>query len=253
MVVGAADRMITFEGLTTTEFEPPQPKAGLLSVHATVWIAGDPTVHMAAYRRVHQQISASTTVDEFAELYGAEIAGIRKERAHRTFLDPLGMTEADLKTGHHLAINVAENIIDYRLDAEAIIAGYELGARLHHIDNMGVARDMSNIGFAAIGIGAEHAKSEFMFARFAPSAWFLGSTVMLVYAAKRRAEVAPGVGKDTDLRVIGVDGTMDMDESVLRKLAEVYDNRERIKADADRFAQEEIEHWAESKMGAASN
>jgi hypothetical protein len=58
------------------------------------------------------------------------------------------------------------------------------------------------VGFAAIGAGHWHAESQFMFAghvRLRP----FPETLLLVYSAKKRAEVAPGVGAETDMFMIG--------------------------------------------------
>lgn len=60
----------------------------------------------------------------------------------------------------------------------------------------------STAGFAAIGIGKSHAESLLMFSGHSPMKPFT-DTALLVYAAKKRAEVAPGVGKETDICFIG--------------------------------------------------
>src|SRR2546421_7416049 len=57
-------------------------------------------------------------------------------------------------------------------------------------------------GFAAIGAGEWHAKSAFMFNRHTRFR-AVPQTLLLTYAAKKRAEVAPGVGAYTDMFIIG--------------------------------------------------
>jgi hypothetical protein len=59
-----------------------------------------------------------------------------------------------------------------------------------------------SVGFAAIGSGARHAESQFMMAGHTPFAE-LPETLFLTYLAKKRSEVAPGVGKGTDMFAIG--------------------------------------------------
>ena len=58
------------------------------------------------------------------------------------------------------------------------------------------------VGFATVGSGGRHAASQFMLAGHSP---FSSSpeTLLLTYLAKKRSEVAPGVGKGTDMFVIG--------------------------------------------------
>ena len=61
---------------------------------------------------------------------------------------------------------------------------------------------LDGVGFVAAGSGQWHAESQFMFSRYTRE-WDLPEALSLVYAAKKRAEVAPGVGKlETDLVVI---------------------------------------------------
>jgi hypothetical protein len=59
-----------------------------------------------------------------------------------------------------------------------------------------------SVGFAAIGSGARHAESQFMMAGHTPFSE-LPETLFLTYLAKKRSEVAPGVGEGTDMFAIG--------------------------------------------------
>jgi hypothetical protein len=85
---------------------------------------------------------------------------------------------------------------------EAIVAGLDSsGAHIFVINNNDVTcRD--SVGFAAIGAGDWHANSQFMFAKHERTKP-LPETLLLTYAAKKRAEVAPGVGAGTDMFTIG--------------------------------------------------
>jgi len=47
-------------------------------------------------------------------------------------------------------------------------------------------------------------------------------TVFACYASKRRAEVAPGVGKDTDLAVLSNKGMFKADKTTLDSLEDLY-------------------------------
>jgi hypothetical protein len=59
-----------------------------------------------------------------------------------------------------------------------------------------------SVGFAAVGSGARHAESQFMLAGHSPFSSH-AETLLLTYLAKKRSEVAPGVGKGTDMFTIG--------------------------------------------------
>jgi hypothetical protein len=84
-----------------------------------------------------------------------------------------------------------------------------------------VSHDVS--GFAAIGGGDWHAQSRFMFARHTRAAG-LPETLLLTYFAKKRAEVAPGVGTGTDMIWFGPSlGTYnEPDEAEIAGLDRIY-------------------------------
>jgi hypothetical protein len=50
----------------------------------------------------------------------------------------------------------------------------------------------------------------------------LKETVFRVYASKRRAETAPGVGNDTDVWIVRASGVRVLDQDVIEELAELY-------------------------------
>jgi hypothetical protein len=93
---------------------------------------------------------------------------------------------------------------------------------------------VDNVGFAAIGIGARHASSQFMFARHAWNSPF-PETLMLTYYAKRKAEVAPGVGNGTDMVMVGPNlaSLTTIGDHVIKKLDQEY--RKIIRSETSAF------------------
>ena len=82
---------------------------------------------------------------------------------------------------------------------------------------------LDDLGYGAIGIGAWHAKSRFMQSRYT-NASYLSVALATAYAAKRSAEVAPGVGKQaTDINFITRDGWLRIWPRVAPKLRAIYD------------------------------
>lgn len=61
---------------------------------------------------------------------------------------------------------------------------------------------MDLLGFAYIGSGGRHAASQLMLDQYGPNT-STPESLLLVHSAKRRAEVAPGVGSETDLWIVG--------------------------------------------------
>jgi hypothetical protein len=118
------------------------------------------------------------------------------------------------------------DILHYAMpDIAAIITGIDdLGARLF-CGQDGKLTCEDAIGFAAIGAGYWHAQSQFMFAGYSRRA-SAAKSLYLVYAAKKRAEMAPGVGSETDMFLMGPQpGTYDtVKRSVIDEVASIYNN-----------------------------
>jgi hypothetical protein len=82
-----------------------------------------------------------------------------------------------------------------------------------------------SVGYAVIGVGERHADTFLMqsnFTRHFPPA----KTLFLCYAAKRRSEVAPGVGKQTDIRIMSPVGRLFYVENPAnenKELVAIYD------------------------------
>jgi hypothetical protein len=70
-----------------------------------------------------------------------------------------------------------------------------------------------DIGFLAIGIGSWHASSQLMQVRYSRG-WQFGQAIALAYAAKKQAEIAPGVGPDTDLYIVHRGGFRQVPEDI---------------------------------------
>src|SRR4051794_24783722 len=76
------------------------------------------------------------------------------------------------------------------------------GGHIYSVQNPGRPELLNDIiGYAANGSGTIHALQSMIGLGHSPEAEY-HTTVFRVYASKRRAEVAPGVGADTDLAVI---------------------------------------------------
>jgi hypothetical protein len=202
VIITASDRMITRRG--DSEYEPPQPKLLHISRSASVLFAGDITVHSEAVQKTRAALDASVTeVGEIAELYASFVRAFREREAAQTYLSPLGLTSKSLlaEADSQLADRLREQIQGHHLDAEAIVIGMDsvgAGAHIYHVDGRGFVTCHDEVGFLAIGIGAPHAESQIMAFKYAPW-WRYFNTVAMLYSAKKRAEVAPGVGPETDI------------------------------------------------------
>ena len=126
-----------------------------------------------------------------------------------------------------IAGGIDQQVMQFNLGIDLLIAGVDdEGAHLFSVYNPGGAvNDFAPIGFAAIGSGTLHATQSLIGFRHT-SARDLHQTLFRVYASKRRAEVAPGVGSDTDLAIISDAGIHYVAPEVVGQLAVLFQQYE---------------------------
>lgn len=206
MIVGASDRMLTAGDI---EFEPPQSKIFLLSHYPHHFVgltAGEASAQATICTDTLNRVVTNqiTNVGEVAQEYGRHFSEYRRTQAERRLLAPLGLNmDALINHNHNLPQECVTRLIhelrEEQIGAEAIITGVDQsGAHIYVIRDPGHVFCHDSVAFSAIGIGAEHAGSQFMFARYTME-WTFPRAMLLTYYAKKRAEVAPGVGLETDM------------------------------------------------------
>jgi hypothetical protein len=194
-------------GLGDIEFEPQIAKLHRIGENICLMIAGDVTLQTEILYRVNESIPTlpgiAWRVQEVAEAYFKAYQEVHRRRAEWAILNPLGIESAsDLFLRGDIGMRIASDLLNFKVpQVEALITGYdESGAHIYQVNNQGITcQDW--VGFASIGVGATHANSQFMFAGHTRQR-HLPETLMLVYGAKKRAEVAPGVGTTTDMFLI---------------------------------------------------
>jgi hypothetical protein len=208
MVVAASDRMITAGDI---QFEQPQPKVLQLGEHSAALVFGDVSEQATVVNFMQREIVTRriSNMEEMARCHAQEYAKRRVEIAEARFLRPLGL-DKDLFTTQQQHFDprfIAELTHDMQMcqldeNGGVIVIGTDnLGAHIYTIGDPGIATCHDSIGFVARGSGQWHAESQFMFSRYVKT-WDLERAMYLLYSAKRRAEVAPGVGRGTDLVMI---------------------------------------------------
>jgi 20S proteasome alpha/beta subunit len=232
IVIVASDRMITSGDI---QFEQQQPKIFAVEPRALLLISGDIAVQTELVDRTRLETKAkrAKTVRDVANIYADAYVAYCRRKAEAAVLKPLGVesVEALMTKKKWSDALVSELLERVRLAAEddgiaTIVAGSdELGQHLYVIDRPGIVSTLDRIGFASVGIGQRHAESQFMFAGYTPS-WKFPEALYLTYAAKRRAEVAPGVGRYTDLAVITPGpqgGIVPIDRDFIPHLQQLFD------------------------------
>jgi ATP-dependent protease HslVU (ClpYQ) peptidase subunit len=227
LAVVAADRMVTLGNFI--EFEHTVPKMAPSTPFSVAMIAGDTLLGTSLARNVAGEFvgAAPNTGDVAARLALRYVEMRRGELEHQI----LSLRGLDLQSyyGGQQSLNgnitamLDNQMAQFNLGIELLVAGVDAGgAHIYSIENPGQPeRQHDVIGYAAIGSGGIHALQAMIGFRHSPTTP-LKETVFQVYAAKRRAEVAPGVGIDTDMAIISSNGTAILDEATLKKLKEMY-------------------------------
>ena len=162
-------------------------------------------------------IPVSVAADLYVEAYDE----IRAKYMQSTVFSKYGLDADSFIARQHemtpqFIAGIEDNILRFRHDffaergVETIFAGIDdsTGPPVPHI--VSVYKSLSGdlvvnadgVGFASVGSGSRHAESQFMMAGHSRYS-SMPETLLLTYVAKKRSEVAPGVGKGTDMFVLG--------------------------------------------------
>jgi 20S proteasome alpha/beta subunit len=234
VIFGAADRMKTAGDI---QFEPPTPKVFLLTSSIAVMTAGDAAfqaeiiqeLHNVVSLRIKEEPSQWLKVKDIAYLYAYFLNLLKQKRSENAILLPLGLNKDTFITrqnemSQEFVASLTKEMLLFNVPTVcAIVTGIDdEGTHIYYITENQVSC-MDTIGFASIGSGSRHAESQFMFARHSFNSP-LPETLLLTYSAKKRSEVSPGVGKETDMFMIGpgLGSYTSINSSVMKKLDDEY-------------------------------
>lgn len=213
-ILGVSDRMLTGGDI---QFEPPTPKIFNITNSIAILTAGDSSMQAQLVQKAYEYAADRVTADpgkwlsvkEVAYFYRNSYIEIRREAAERTILSPYGLTsETFISKQKDMSPELVKDIA-YRLenfalvdeDVATIIAGIDDDPHIFVIVNDRVVC-ADRIGFAAVGSGSNHANSHFMLSGYSAGASET-KALLTIHRAKKKSEVSPGVGEQTDMFVIG--------------------------------------------------
>lgn len=231
-VVVASDRMITAT-YPPVEFEHGMPKLEVICPSCIVLTAGDALAHADLCRIVRARIGGlsrpkiSTITEEVREGYVAQ----RLQTVQQRFLEPRGWTIKDFYDKYmrtlpsDVVVTLDHQIANYNYGLSILVAGADPDeAHIYGIRHPGETDCYDSLGYHAIGIGAMHAISSFIANGYLSTA-DVKYAVYYTYEAKKNAENAPGVGKDTDMAIIRDGGHYIITTDQVNALEEIYETR----------------------------
>jgi 20S proteasome alpha/beta subunit len=258
----ASDRMLTSGDV---QFEPPTPKILFLTPAIAVMAAGDSGFHAEVLggvlrevqERVRQEPENWWLVQDVVNLHVKHRNEAKLRRAEAALLAPLGLDRtsfiaAQKTMDSKLVYNISRDLIGFEVpEVGVIIAGIDksLVHNTPHIYSIhdGEVSCEDLVAFRAIGSGARHAESAFM---LASHAWNSSTheAVLLTYCAKKYAEIAPGVGSETDMFMIGpgLGQSSQMRPELMKKLHEEYSAIQKGRSRVQKRASKEMFRYVES-------
>jgi hypothetical protein len=260
MICGMTDRMLTAGDI---QFQPSSAKIWPFTRSIVMLSSGDVGLQTEIYSRLMKHVidhikaqpDVWLCVEDIAALFSTTYFVIKKERAEREILTPLGLNSQSLLTSGvepELASKISMELLGYRMPESAVIiagnnAAYgedqtkRVTAHIFVVQN-GQLSCADKVGFACIGAGSWHANSAMMLAGHTPNTP-IPRGLLNVCIAKKRAEVAPGVGPETDTFVVtnSLGGYSELRDAIRERVFKVF--REYMKKNdrADKNAAESLD------------
>ncbi|HKF53591.1 MAG TPA: hypothetical protein VKB26_14850 [Candidatus Acidoferrales bacterium] len=259
-VIAAEDHMITAGDV---EFEQPQPKMWRQGPHAVALMYGDAAAQAEIANASELEVIQRHIVDvsEIAKVLYRSLRSYVRRLAESDVLGPLGLTTDSFLNHQSFGSQIYSEIIRQLQDyyrksglhygfGGAILIGADGIGTQGHVYKIEYAQRVwvDRIGFAAAGAGQWHAESQFMFSRYTTE-WDFPEALSLLYTAKKRAEVAPGVGAETDIVVITTNPRnvihFDMTSPLVAKLEEIYQAGKQRHDEATAWQHQEVRKYIE--------
>ena len=211
-VVVASDKMVTFGAPMNLQMEPSVlKKITKINDEVVILFSGSLPDAEEIVSVTKQQLKGLTHLPTLnvAEAVKTAYIALKQKRVQEMILGPLlGADFAKFQTllaqspSSQTLQQILAMVMQHNMQAEVLVAGVDVsGAHLFAISHPGVLLLMETMGYGAVGSGGLHAAVRLSLGQQNKIAPIL-ETVYNVYEAKKAAEVAPGVGKLTDLAII---------------------------------------------------
>lgn len=254
-IVVAADRMFTVGPPLNVEFEPPLTKIENMGLACVAMGAGNGLYVSEIFRRARADYHGVDTVpvDQIAASLNSVYLQYRDEKLEEHVIRPMvgpdfmafrargGTLPAYLQVQPGIYQQIVVQSSQFNLGVEIILAGIdEGGVHLYYLGHPGGLISFNKIGYNAVGSGATHVAIKFALELQHPNCG-LAETLLNVYSAKKAAEVAPGVGQQTEMKVISAKGVWALPETLTETV-------ERVRSEGTKRSKPDV-HAIEAKYG----
>lgn len=227
-VIVASDRMVT-AGDFSVAFEHEEPKIIPLSGNCVALTAGPALVHTDLFRKVKTKFHSGATppISEIVDKVKEEYLKIRNRIIEERFFKVRGFNldwfkEHQRMLSPEIVMRLDRQLETYEFNLHILVAGVDnTGAHIYYIYPPCSSTCFEALGYCSIGTGERHADSTFIAYRYTPS-FSLKNALYITFEAKKRAEIAVGVGQHVDMAIIDGNGIKNVDEKVIGELNNIH-------------------------------
>ncbi len=210
-IVLAVDRMVTANFPIPTEFETSDvPKIYRLGNTAMAMSAGNALTAYEIIEKAKAQILSQqiSKVEQITEIVRRTYQDYRRRLVNERVFEPRGLTlDAYYNLQQKLVPGVVQEIesqlTSFNIQVELIVVGCrdEEECHIFTVSHPGVSLLHDALGHVSIGSGAPHVMYYFIGSEYKKSLP-VEKVEEIVREAKKKSEVAPGVGKQTEVLII---------------------------------------------------
>jgi hypothetical protein len=219
-MIGTADYSLYFEH---------EPKIDMINPVVAVLTAG--TMHEPEIiEDAKLEIAGQQSVRQITDLISKHYREVRRTRIENGILEKYGIRTFDefhnkQQILHDEVIKeIQEKLSSFEMDLDILISGVDQRPHIYLISDPGLPQSYDEVGYCCTGSGENHADPVFAFYSYSPSlsAEYI---IQIAYIAKRKAEMAGGVGKKTDLWILNNEGCSKVSETTVANLDNIYERQ----------------------------
>jgi hypothetical protein len=224
LIVFATDHMISLPP-PLGQFERPIEKYKKINDNTIAMLSGNPLI----FDDLLVDCRKSCGFDEIKKVIQKNMNSVKSDIIQKQLLDIFKMNYDYVKEvlkgpiPNPFIQGILDSLSKFNLNTGILLIGFEGdNAQIVEITETTMA-NLRDINFGAIGTGAVQAINTLLFQRHSKDD-SLPTTIYNVYKAKRNAEVAIGVGKETDVIILTKLGTTKIDGDKIRILSKIYED-----------------------------
>ncbi len=216
-IVVAADRMFTAPSPLNLEFETEEQKIESLAPSCVVLMSGNSAYGTEVLINIRGRLAGaqSPAIADVAQHAEWAYRAVRVKKADEIHVAPSlgqdfvafqgrgGTLPQYLQPQPQVYQQLVMMLNQFNMNLELILTGIDnTQARIARVTHPGTLVWLDKLGYDAIGSGAIHALTRLNLSAQTRHRG-LQETLYSVYDAKKAAEVAPGVGRETDMGIVG--------------------------------------------------